>query len=124
MPAHHSEVREPLSSGPLRIRVTPSQMHRLQAGAAAEGIPFADFVRGLLDRNLRIHEELVNLRRIILDQGGQNNEAPTPTPGDAAHVAAIETLLLLRQLVRPENIRATHTDMVRLHLSPFQAIKP
>jgi hypothetical protein len=96
----------------------------LKTGSAAEGIPFADYVRSVLDENLDIREELVNLRRIILDQGTRQAH-PLPSSGldSSIDTAAIEALLLLRQLARPENIRAAHADMARLELTPFKSIR-
>lgn len=120
-----SITHETLSGGILRLRVTSSQMHRLRAAAATECQPLADYVRGLLDQNLYIRDELASLRRIILEQVGQSNQISPAVPIDGAiDSAAIETLLLLRQLVRPENLRVAHADLTRLGLTPFQSIGP
>ncbi|MGS1117390.1 hypothetical protein [Castellaniella sp. UC4442_H9] len=115
---------EILSCGPLRVRVTPSQMHRLKAGAEMEGIPFADFVRGVLDQGLGIREELTNLRRLIVAHDDSPASPVVAGADHMTHAVAVETLLLIRQLVRPENLRAVRADLSRLGLTPFPSTRP
>lgn len=85
-----------------------------------DGRPFPDFVRSLLDEAVGIHEELTNLRRIILDRSDQQGrpEVPERQQDQQINAATFEILLLLRQIVSPEHLRAAHSDMRRSAMSP------
>lgn len=115
-------MKETLSGGILHLRVTPAQMNRLRSGAALTGKPLADYVRGLIDDALNLSEQIVELRSIILDYQSQGAASEVASPNTAAAVvqsASVETLLLLRQLVKPEHTRAAHADLARLSIPPI-----
>ncbi|WP_323011466.1 hypothetical protein [Castellaniella sp.] len=116
-------MKETLSGGILHLRVTPAQMNRLRSGAALTGKPLADYVRGLIDDALNLSEQIVELRSIILDYQSQGAATEAASPNTAATAvvqsASVETLLLLRQLVKPEHTRAAHADLARLSIPPI-----
>lgn len=112
---------ETLSGGTLRIRVSPSLMTKLQSAAAMDGRPFPDFVRSLLVEGVDIRDELTNLRRIILDRESphETSDRPDQQVDQQTQAAVLETLLLLRQIVTPEHLRAAHADLRRSSVSPI-----
>jgi hypothetical protein len=112
---------ENLQGDVLRFRVSAATMQRLQAGAAWHGAPSKSaYARKLLDERLKIDEELMNLRRILLDRAdahSSSNESADPINT----AAVIETLLLLRALVEPKTLRAAHADMQRMQIQPLRS---
>jgi uncharacterized protein (DUF1778 family) len=95
-------MAEPLSEL-LRLRITPSQRQHLSEAAALAGLSSSEYARQLLTTSQSMQSELASLRHALETLLDQHSPA-----------TQIETLMLLRILVQPEQVNQVHNSMLTL----------
>lgn len=83
----------------------------MRSAADAAGVTFGVFIRRRIEQMLPLEEELAALRAAI-----ELLDLYDPASSAAASPAAVETLLLLRQMASPMQLRAVQADMERYGL--------
>lgn len=81
----------------------------MRSAADVAGISFGVFIRRRIEQMLPLEEELAALRAAI-----ELLDLQDPRSSEAASSVEIETLLLLRQMASPTQLRAVQADMERL----------
>lgn len=99
-------MTEPLSEL-LRLRITPSQRQHLSEAAALAGISSSEYARQLLTSSQSVQSALVSLRHALETLLDQHSPA-----------TQMETLMLLRTLVRPEQVNQVHKSMMTMGHMP------
>ncbi|MFC4963458.1 plasmid mobilization protein [Alcaligenes sp. GCM10023179] len=93
-------MAEPLSEL-LRLRITPSQRQHLNEAAALAGLSSSEYARQLLTTSQSMQSELASLRHALENLLDQHSPA-----------TQMETLMLLRILVQPEQVSQVHKSML------------
>lgn len=99
-------MAEPLSEL-LRLRITPSQRQHLGEAAALAGLSPSEYARRLLTNSQAYKSELIALRHAVEQLLEQRSRA-----------VELETLLLLRATLQPEQVNQVHQHMTTLGCLP------
>ncbi|MCB4321475.1 hypothetical protein KOE80_04555 [Alcaligenes sp. 13f] len=99
-------MAEPLSEL-LRLRITPSQRQQLNEAAALAGLSPSEYARRLFADAQTYQAELMALRYAVEQLLEQKSRA-----------IELETLLLLRSTLKPEQVRQVHQHMSGLGYLP------
>ncbi len=104
---------KPLLERPVSFRLSADAHRRYEVSAAQVGMRLSQYLRFRLEAEDSVSDQVAQLRLSLLDAGSPPDEA------HGMHPIHLETLLLLRRLASPADVRAVHHELERQQMEPW-----
>ena len=111
-------------SYPVNIRLPEKQHIIYQAEAASRGLSLSAYLRQKLEQQDTLNQQLYHLHQAIAEQN-KKNDLPTSFKSEnssilpSSEIIQLETLLLMRTICNPGNMRMIHSELKRLGYQPW-----
>jgi hypothetical protein len=117
----------------VRVRLTEGQMLVYAAQAEQRGVPISTYLRDRLAEADTVNRDIESIRAAMIDMGetieelrdqrgaaGNNASAQVQPEPPIPNAVQIETLMMLRELASPQQLRMVWGELDRQELKPWR----
>jgi hypothetical protein len=117
----------------VRVRLTEGQMLVYAAQAEQRGVPISTYLRDRLAEADTVNRDIESIRAAMIDMGemldelrdqrvnaGKSGSAPVQPEPAIPNAVQIETLMMLREMASPQQMRLVWGELDRQNIKPWR----